>query len=616
MDAVARGESGIVGRVSAPPEPRRMPPAPAPPAASTNPSSGMRALLEAAIAAEAAEEAAEAAHDVDSETEPEHTQRMSGEVFAAIVASAESAAAGSSTFAEEFEDETTTFAGAIRKPPRAPSAAAASPRAVARAHAGPARAEPAPAGGARAEAARAAPVSAGGASAGTASADPASAGTASAGPASASPVAAASAAGVAHIGRYEVVRRLAYGGMAEVFLAREPLAVGASRLVVLKRVLPHVADDAAFVAMFLDEARVALQLQHPQICASFDAGHGEDGPFLAMEYVDGRSLAQIIALARAGGALPPAVIARIVSLIAEALHHAHGAHDADGAPLHVVHRDVSPSNIMVGRDGRVKLLDFGVAKARSHATRTCPGIVKGKFAYMAPEQCRGAVADPRADVFALGICLYEALTRTPLYARESEYATMTAVLHEPPASPRAADPRIPEALDAIVLRALAKEPEARFPTALAMQEALEAWLASSGAAVYSARIAAAVDGLVTRTPDAVDALLDALPGPAGAEDVDVDLDPVGDTGRVVAGAGADRFVAPVVAVADEPIPETRPGDGRRRAPLAAPPASSEATLQIAAARVTSAQETGRHRGVAGLLLGAALVGLALWLALR
>jgi hypothetical protein len=593
--------------VSAPPEARRTPPDPASGAAPPSSSSGIRALLEEAIAAQAAEEAAENGLD-DSETEPEHTQRVSGDVVAAILAQGVAAASPK----ESFDDDTTTFTGAQGKPASTVRPGALLPR-------------PSPLPRARVVRPRSA----------SAEAASPSAARPSAVAASAAPVVAArpvvptatpslppTPAG-ARIGRYEIERRIAYGGMAEVLLAREPLAVGGSRRVAIKRVLPHVADDESFVAMFLDEARIALLLQHPNVCACFDAGPSEEGPYLAMEYVDGRSLAQLITLAKDGGVLPIAVVARVISLVAEALHYAHGAVDADGAPLHVVHRDVSPSNILIGRDGRVKLLDFGVAKARSHATRTRAGVVKGKFAYMAPEQCRGSVADARADVFALGICLYEGLTRTPLFARENEYATMTAVLHDPPTSPRSVEPRIPAELDAIVLRATAKEPEARFPTALAMQEALEAWLTSSRAAVHSARIAAAVEQLAAGTPGVVDALLAAPPAPGTVTAVHADVGREHDTEEWLPRAANAEPAAPASEVSvptipiTEAIPDTRPGDARRRAPTAPPVvrASADETGKIGVSRDDAPRQSGA-RWLVLLAVCVALGGVAYWFATR
>jgi serine/threonine protein kinase len=614
--------------VSAPPEARRKPPAPASGASAASSSSGIRALLEEAIAAQLAEEAAENGLD-DSETEPEHTQRVSGDVVEAILAHA---AAASLPPTESFDDETTTFAGMQRKPAPTVRPGALLPRPSPLPRARFVRPRPNP------DEAPALRTAAPGPAAKKPAAAPVAARPAAVEPTPSMPPASAGA----RIGRYEIERRIAYGGMAEVLLAREPLSVGGSRRVAIKRVLPHVSDDESFVAMFLDEARIALLLQHPNVCACFDAGPSAEGPYLAMEYVEGRSLAQLITLAHGGGVLPVAVVARVISLVAEALHYAHGAVDADGAPLHVVHRDVSPSNILIGRDGRVKLLDFGVAKARSHATRTSAGVVKGKFAYMAPEQCRGSVADARADVFALGICLYEALTCTSLFSRENEYATMTAVLHEPPASPRSVDPRIPAELDAIVLRALAKDPDARFPTALAMQEALESWLASSRVAVHSARIATAVEQLVAGAPGVVDALLEPLsaPGTVSAVDADVGREndpeewrpssphPVSPDPTQAAPAGAAVF-APAPAVSTvfaaapptlpitEPFPDTRPGDARRRAPNPAPIVrpSADETAKIGAA----GDDAPRHAGMRWLVLlalCAALGGLAYWFASR
>lgn len=328
---------------------------------------------------------------------------------------------------------------------------------------------------------------------------PARVAAAAAAPASA--VRARPRAPLTHIGRYEVQRRLAFGGMAEVFLARETTTVGATRLVAIKRMLPHLGEDAQFASMFLDESRVALQLQHPHICTCYEVGRDDDSPFLVMEYIDGRSLAKVVELAASAGGLAPEIAVRIIAQAAEGLHYAHRARDANGEPLNVVHRDVSPSNIMIGRTGQVKMLDFGVAKARSHATKTRPGMIKGKFAYMAPEQCRGQTVDARADVFALGLCLYEALTGRALYVRETEFATITALLDEPPPSIRAIDPRLPQQLDQIVQMALAKQPDARFASALDLQMALEAWLATTGTFVNAARIATSIDRLAAAKAD-------------------------------------------------------------------------------------------------------------------
>jgi len=291
-------------------------------------------------------------------------------------------------------------------------------------------------------------------------------------------------------GRFELLGRLAFGGMAEIFLAREPSTVGAARLIAIKRILPRVADDPQFVRMFLDEARLAVQLQHPSICHLYEFGEIEGTYFIAMEWIHGAQLGKIIRAARAHGGIAPELAARVISQVAEALHYAHRLRDPSGAPLGIVHRDVSPHNIMVSYDGHVKLLDFGIAKATSQEVKTEAGVVKGKFAYMAPEQCLGRPIDGRADVFALGICLYEILTGETLYVRATDYETMHAVLEDPVPSAARVRKQLPPELDAIVAKALAKDPEDRWKSAGAMQTALDDWLAKRGITVNARSLGA------------------------------------------------------------------------------------------------------------------------------
>jgi serine/threonine-protein kinase len=299
---------------------------------------------------------------------------------------------------------------------------------------------------------------------------------------------------LAYYGRFALLGRLAFGGMAEIFLARETNA-NASRHLVVKRILPHVADDEGFVTMFLDEARLAMRLQHPNICPVYEFGEAGGTWFIAMEWVDGVPLGKLIRKARAMGGVPIPLVVRVLAQTAEALHYAHRARDENGAPLGIVHRDVSPQNIMVAYNGSVKLLDFGVAKAASHETRTQVGVVKGKLAYMAPEQCRGDAIDARADVFALGVCLYESLVGRPLYQRQTDFETLKAVLEDPVPSARALRPEVPPDLDAIVQRALAKTPEARWQSAGELQEALEQWLSDHRERMNAARTAEYLESL-------------------------------------------------------------------------------------------------------------------------
>jgi serine/threonine-protein kinase len=296
-------------------------------------------------------------------------------------------------------------------------------------------------------------------------------------------------------GDYEVYGRLAFGGMAEIFLARQMSSSGSQRNVVIKRILPHVAEEDLFVQMFLDEARLAIQLSHPNICHIYEFGRQDNSYFMAMEWVNGVPLGKLISRTRQAGGIPIAITVKIISHIAEALHYAHRARDERGRPLGIVHRDVSPANIMVSYEAGVKLLDFGVAKAASQGTKTVAGTVKGKFAYMSPQHCMGQEIDARADIFSLGVCLYEALTGKKLYHRPNEYETMQAIVDGPVPSARDARPDLPDVLDTIVKKALAKKPEDRYQSAGEMQSALEHYLQDSREVVGASRVQEYLDEL-------------------------------------------------------------------------------------------------------------------------
>ncbi|MFK8001405.1 MAG: protein kinase [Polyangiales bacterium] len=296
---------------------------------------------------------------------------------------------------------------------------------------------------------------------------------------------------ICQFGRYELLGRIAVGGMAEIFLARERenIAGAGHRHLVIKRVLSHVVDDPTFQDMFFDEARLAMRLQHPAIVHIYEFGEEAGSTYLAMEWVDGIALGKLIRRARDVGGIPAPVCVKIAATVAEALHYAHRVRGDEGQPLGIVHRDVSPQNIMVSNEGNVKLLDFGIAKATDQLSRTSDGQVKGKFAYMAPEQCVGDPVDGRADVFALGVCLFESLTGKPLYHRKTQYETMRAVLEDPLPTLATRRPDLPEDLDAILQKALAKDAKDRFADAGQMQLALEQWLARHQEVVLATRIA-------------------------------------------------------------------------------------------------------------------------------
>lgn len=289
-------------------------------------------------------------------------------------------------------------------------------------------------------------------------------------------------------GPYAIVGRLALGGMAEILLAREDSPGAGSRYLVVKRILAEYEQDAAFVEMFLDEARIMMRLRHPNVTHVYKFGKQDETHYIAMEWVQGASLGKLIRRARKSGGIPPQIACKIMSRVAEALDHAHEATGEDGQPLGIVHRDVTPDNIMISYDGAVKLLDFGIARAATRAHKTQAGVVKGKFAYMAPEQCRAKDLDHRVDIFAMGICLYESLTGRPLYRRETEFETMEAIVRG--AIPKLSD-RIrnaPEPLEDIISTCLAKKRDDRFENAAAFQEALDTWVASCGKVVTARKV--------------------------------------------------------------------------------------------------------------------------------
>ncbi|HEY8428937.1 MAG TPA: serine/threonine-protein kinase [Sandaracinaceae bacterium] len=327
---------------------------------------------------------------------------------------------------------------------------------------------------------------------------------------------------IGRYGRYELLGRIAYGGMAEIFLAREA-HVSAQRLLVIKRVLPHVAEDRHFVDMFVDEARLAMQLNHPNICHVYSFGEQDGTWYIAMEWVNGKPLSKIIKRARESGGIPVPIALKIIAQVAEALDYAHRACDAAGEPLGIVHRDVSPQNIMVSYDGVVKLLDFGIAKATSHSTRTEAGVIKGKFAYMSPQQCVGEPIDGRADIFALGVCMFEALTGKNPFRRKTEFDTMTRIVGDPTPSIRQRRPEVPEEVEKIVETALMKQPELRYQSAGEMQLAIEAVLPKLGPPVNAARLGEYVTKLFAdevREGPSLDMRVSIVPSGAGAVGAD------------------------------------------------------------------------------------------------
>ncbi|HEY1815651.1 MAG TPA: protein kinase [Kofleriaceae bacterium] len=269
---------------------------------------------------------------------------------------------------------------------------------------------------------------------------------------------------------------LAAGGMARIYIGRATGIGSFERHVVLKLITPERANDAIAVQMFLDEARLAASLNHQNVAQVFEVGEDSGIHYLAMEYVHGQDLRALLAKAGSQGTRIPLELAlTTVAGAAAGLHHAHERRGPDGLPLGIVHRDVSPSNIMIGYDGAVKLLDFGIAKATSRSVETQSGIIKGKFAYMAPEQCRGRDVDRRSDVFSLGIILYEISTQHRCFRADSDFDTMHRIVTGDIVRPTRLVPSYPAALEAIVMKALATDAAQRYQSSGQLLEAIEAF---------------------------------------------------------------------------------------------------------------------------------------------
>ncbi|MEP7125501.1 MAG: serine/threonine-protein kinase [Byssovorax sp.] len=289
-------------------------------------------------------------------------------------------------------------------------------------------------------------------------------------------------------GRYEILRPIASGGMASVHLGRAVGAGGFEREVAIKTMHPHLAEQADFVAMFLDEARVSARIHHPNVVATLDVQQDDEGIFLVMEYVDGFALHAMLAAARAEARTPPfGLMLRIFLDALAGLHAAHELTDARGVSLEVIHRDVSPQNILVGVDGVTRLTDFGIARAQMRLAATLEGNLKGKLRYMAPEQLRGTTLDRRLDIHAAGAVLWEMLAGRALVSADDEGGCLMQIARPDKPSPRTENPDIPAEIAAACLGALYLEPEARYATAAVFAEAMEKAAAQAGIVLASSR---------------------------------------------------------------------------------------------------------------------------------
>jgi eukaryotic-like serine/threonine-protein kinase len=373
------------------------------------------------------------------------------------------------------------------------------------------------------------------------------------------------------LGRYELLAPIGVGGMAKVWAARQTGYGGFAKIVAIKTILPHLSRESDFERLFVDEARVASLVHHANVCEIFELSEEAGVLFLVMEWVDGDSMVKLLKPAGQVLSIHPRLAARIGADTCAGLHAAHQQLDHDGKPLNIVHRDVSPHNILLSAEGVVKVTDFGVAKAAGQThDQTVAGQLKGKLEYMSPEQITGTRVDGRTDVFGIGAVIYEAATGHQPFESNGDLEVMTKIVEGRLAPPSTHMPDFPRDLEAIIVRAMAKDPEARFPTADAMRVALEDWMTRSGPPVTHAEVAAVLRERVgTKMDERLDRIRIAM-GPG------VDRNPSHTPSA--SGVIATGKVQPRVAPAPPAVPQAlvpRPPPSRPAAPSPRPQQAEE-----------------------------------------
>ena len=411
------------------------------------------------------------------------------------------------------------------------------------------------------------------------------------------------------VGRYALYGEIAAGGMATVHLGRLLGPVGFSRTVAIKRLHPQFAKDPEFVSMFLDEARLAARIQHPNVVPTLDVISLDEELFIVMEYVEGESLARLLRATRsAERLLPPKLVGAVVTGALYGLHAAHEAKSERGAPLQIVHRDVSPQNILVGIDGVSRVLDFGVAKAAVRAQTTRDGQMKGKLAYMAPEQILGETEiDRRVDVYAAGVVAWESLVARRLFEGQNEGAIMRQVLSGQVAAPSSLVPDVPSSADAVLLKAMSLDRDKRFATAFEFAVALEESLGAESGRRVAAYVSASAGEAIARRSSRVrqlESLTEADfaglgAGPASGthantsvdRDVKTELSRPGDR-RVLVVLGAAAVLGVVAALGIVALVKAGRDDGddptSASAAVGSPPAPASAVAAPTAAALVTA----------------------------
>ncbi len=403
-------------------------------------------------------------------------------------------------------------------------------------------------------------------------------------------------------GRYQLLEKIGSGGMAEVFKARMRGEEGFEKIVAIKRIVPHMAANDAFITMFVDEAKLAAQLNHNNITHIYDLGKVDAWHYIAMEYVEGRDLRSLLKLGKERDyPLPPELALFIAAKIANALDYAHRRPAADGTELNLVHRDVSPQNILISYEGDIKLCDFGIAKAASKVSTTISGALKGKLQYMSPEQAWGKRVDRRSDVFSLGAVLYEMLTGAPLFEGDTDMSILERVREGEVEPPSVRGVEVSKRVDQIVLKALAKNPQDRYQNASEMEKDLHAVLYAfqpspgpADVAIYLHRLLEATSA--PSTGDEIDAAFDAARDREPAAAVAPVLPKKG-KGLLIQQTGEMQ----VPPAAPAPLPRESAPAPRREAPRAA----AEAAASIPAAGESKGSRTGLYAGI-----GVAIVALA------
>lgn len=397
-------------------------------------------------------------------------------------------------------------------------------------------------------------------------------------------------------GKYYLLDRISVGGMAEVFKAKAFGVEGFERLIAVKRILPSIAEDEEFITMFIDEAKIAVQLQHANIAQIFDLGKVGESYFIALEYVQGKDMRSIVdRLRKSKLAFPISMAVYCTMKVCEGLDYAHNKKDPAGRELNLVHRDVSPQNILISYDGEVKIIDFGIAKAAGKAGKTQAGILKGKFGYMSPEQVRGLPLDRRSDIFAVGICLWESLTGERLFVGESDFSTLEKVRNVEITPPSAYNKELPPELEEVVLRALSKEVEDRYQSAMDLHDDLQRWMYQSGSFFARKELAQFMNEMFREDIEKESEVFGGASGilrssvpppnqgaslpppppppPRGAQPMDNTAPSRGNTPPPVANAAPARHNTPPPVPGGKlgiPTPTPRPGSGGATAPAGAP----------------------------------------------